>query len=127
LLGGKEKVEEAARRGEDRGGARLVKQGKGKGRKEGEGGADRWGPGVSGCGGKRIEGADAGRCRRCYCGPVGRWAERQESFLFFFFFFFVKLFSKSNLFNSNSNQNFSNLSQNFINLLDVTEATKNHA
>jgi hypothetical protein len=31
LLGGKEKVEETARSGEDRGGARSVKQGKGKG------------------------------------------------------------------------------------------------
>jgi hypothetical protein len=29
-----------------------VKQRKGKGRKEGEGSTDRWGPGVSGCGGK---------------------------------------------------------------------------
>jgi hypothetical protein len=62
LLRGKEKVDETAGSGQDRGGARSVKQGKGKGRKEGDGGADRWGPGVSGCGGKRIEGADAGGC-----------------------------------------------------------------
>jgi hypothetical protein len=124
LLGGKEKVEETARSGQDRGGARSVKQGKGKRRKEGEGGADRWGPGVSSCGGKRIEGADAGRCGR------SRWAAglkgKKVSFSIFFFFFF-KLFSKSNLFNSNSNQNFSNLSQNFVHLLDLTQAIKNHA
>jgi hypothetical protein len=62
-------------------------------------------------------------------GPVGRCGlkgEGEVSFPFFFFLFFQTLF-KINLFNSNSNKTFQTFSQNFINLLDLTQATKNHA
>jgi hypothetical protein len=90
-----------------------VKQSKGKGRKEGEGSADRWGPGVSGCGGKRKEGADVGRCGRKVGGPWAGWAEKVREILFFVFLFFSNSFQNQIFFNSNSFQNFSNFFSTF--------------
>jgi hypothetical protein len=105
-----------ARTGEGRRGRRV------------EGEYDRWGRPVGSCEEKEKAGGEAGRCGRRLGGPWAGWASREVRLLFLFFSFsFFKLFSKSNLFNSNSNQNFSNLSQYFINLLDLTQATKNHA
>jgi hypothetical protein len=95
-----------------------------KGREEGEGGADRWGQ----LGSDREE-KEKGRRRWAAAGEgeVGRWdgwVEKGHEVLFFFSFF--KLFSNSNLFNSNSSKTFQTFSQNFIHLLDLTQATKNH-
>jgi hypothetical protein len=113
-----------ARRGSCR---RRLEQGKEAGGRGIEGEYDRWGRPVGGCEEKEKAGGEAGRYGRRLGGPWAGWARREVRFLFLFFFFLFKLFSKSNLFNSNSNQNFSNLSQYFINLLDLTQATKNHA
>jgi hypothetical protein len=104
LLGGKGKVEEAARRGEDRGGAWSVKQGKGKGRKEGGRGADpTCGVPVSAAAGKKKR-----RRERRPLREKLRWAGglKGKEVPFFPFFFFQTLF-KLNLINSNSNQTFS--------------------
>jgi hypothetical protein len=96
-----------------------------KGREEGEGCADRWGQLVSdteekGKGRRRW----AARKRERWAG----WVENVGEVLFCFCFFSVfKLFSNSNHFNSNSFQTFQTFSQNFINLLDLSQATKNHA
>jgi hypothetical protein len=55
-------------------------------------------------------------------GPTGQ----NEGEVLFPFFLFQTLL-KLNLFNSNSIKTFQTFSQNFINLLDLTQATKNHA
>jgi hypothetical protein len=65
-------VEEAARRGEDRGGAWSVKQGKERGgRREGEMPTRHVGSRCQRLRGKRKEGENAGRCTRSLGRPVG--------------------------------------------------------
>jgi hypothetical protein len=71
---------------------------------------------------KEKKNDDVGRCEgggKRPAGPKGKGGK------FSFFFFFPNLFSI--LFKSNSNQKPSNFSQNFINILEFTQATKNHA
>jgi hypothetical protein len=58
-------------------------------------------------------------------GESGLLGRKVREVNFLFFFFFPNLFSI--LFKSNSNQKPSNFSQNFINILEFTQATKNHA
>jgi hypothetical protein len=60
---------------------------------------------------------------------LGRWAgwARMKVRSFFFFLFLFQTLFKLNLFNSNSIKTFQTFSQNFINLLNLTQATKNHA
>jgi hypothetical protein len=60
-------------------------------------------------------------------GPAGLTGPKGERVRFFFFFFFKLLFFKTTFlfkFKSNSFQTFP---QKFINLLETTQATKNHA
>jgi hypothetical protein len=96
---------------------------KGRWRGEGEeGGADRWGPGVSDRGKRKEERETQAATGK---GEVGRWAEKVRRFPFSFFLF--QTLFKSNLFNSNSNKTFQTFSQNFINFLNFTQTTKNHA
>jgi hypothetical protein len=80
---------------------------------------------VSAAQGKRKERVGRRAAVGGFDGPVGRpsWIEGKV----FFPFFFLKLFSKSNLFNSNSFKIFQIFSQNFINSLNLTQAIKNHA
>jgi hypothetical protein len=92
--------------------AGVVEQRKGA-LEEGEGGADRWGRGVSDRGKKKRREGDGGRCGEGRNGSVGRWAERGRLGSFF-----------KNPFQIKSFQSFS---QHFINFLDFTQATKNHA
>jgi hypothetical protein len=80
--------------------------------------------------------ATAGKKRRWGRGPLRgrlRWAGgplggigRGEVFSFFPFSF-SNSFQINFFFNSNSNKTFQTFSQNFINLLYLTQATKNHA
>jgi hypothetical protein len=103
----------------------VAKQGKGKGgRKEKE--APTGGAGVSASAGEKKR-----RKRRRAAagdGEVGRLGQKGGEVLFFSFLFpFFQTLFKSNLFNSNSNKTFQTFSQSFINLLDLTQAIKNHA
>jgi hypothetical protein len=80
--------------------AGVVEQRKGA-LEEGEGGADRWGPGVSDRGKKKRREGDGGRCGEGRNGSVGRWAERGRLGSFFKNPFQIKPFEfkfKSNLF-----------------------------
>jgi hypothetical protein len=83
------KGKEAAMRDKDCGGAWLVKQSKGKGRKEGEGGADWWGRLVNDTKEKRKR-------RRGTRAAAGgdKWAVGMKGMEvpFLFFFSFFKLF-----------------------------------
>jgi hypothetical protein len=122
LLGGKGKVEEAARHGEDPGG-HAAGQRKGEGRGM-EGGDDRWGHGVSGRGEKEKKKGEAGRCGRGLGGPWASWARREvRSFFFFFFSLFQTQLNPT--FKLKFIQNlFKLFHKNFINFLDLTQATK---
>jgi hypothetical protein len=85
---------------------------------------------VSATAGKRKRRRGGGLFAGEEVGPVGRCGLKGEGEVLFFFLFFLFLFQtllKSNLFNSNSFKTFQTFSQNFINLLDPTQATKNHA
>jgi hypothetical protein len=90
---------EAARRGGVRGSARTDGAEERKGEEGGRRGADRWGPYVSGCGNKRKEKRETGRCGKEEVGCLGRKVRR-----FPLFFSFPNLF-QFKLFLSNSNQN----------------------
>jgi hypothetical protein len=85
LLREKGKVEEAARRGGDRGGARSVKQRKERGAGKEKRGADKRDRGVGDTEEKEKERRKAGRCGEGRSGPVGRWAEREGEVPFLFF------------------------------------------
>jgi hypothetical protein len=79
---------------------------------------------------KKKRKRDSGRGQPRGKGLAGCWATgskgKRGKFPFFSFFSFSNPFQII-LLNSNSNQTFSNFSQNFINILEFTQATKNHA
>jgi hypothetical protein len=77
--------------------------------------------------GKRKEERAGEPLREIERWAVGRLGQKGGEVLFFFFFSLFQTLFKSNLFNSNSNKTFQTFSQSFINLLDLTQATKNHA
>jgi hypothetical protein len=78
--------------------------------------------------GKRKEERGGGPLREMERWAVGRLGQKGGEVLFFSFLFpFFQTLFKSNLFNSNSNKTFQTFSQSFINLLDLTQAIKNHA
>jgi hypothetical protein len=60
-------------------------------------------------------------------GPVGRLGQNEGEVPFLFFFSFFSNSIKTNFSNFSSFQNFSNFFTKFYKLLDLTQATKNHA
>jgi hypothetical protein len=93
-----------------------------KGREEGEGGVDRWGRRVSDYGEKEKGERGGGPLRE-----IERWAgwAKREVRSFFFFCLFQTFSNQT--FSTQIHKTFQTFSQSFINLLDLTQATKNHA
>jgi hypothetical protein len=101
---------------------RLNRERKGKGGLMG-------GATLSATAGKRKRGdVELGCCGRGLMGRWAGWAKREvRSFFSFFFFFFFKLFSNQTFSTQIQTKTFQTFSQHFINLLYITQATKNHA